>query len=85
MGATDKFLFDTSFDTDTGQPRPEYTKVDLAAARDAGFDDGRQAGYREAADGEERKIADTMAVALQRLETMGTAKSSRAPRKTVMM
>ena len=70
MRGTGKFLFDRSFDADTGQPRPEYTKVDLAAARDAGFDDGRQAGYREAADGEERKIADTMAVALQRLETM---------------
>ena len=70
MGGNQKFLFETSFDADAAEPKPEFTEIDLVRARDAGFEEGRDLGYREAAAGEERRLADTMVTAGQRVDAL---------------
>lgn len=75
MATLSKFLFDTSFDpgqaAEAEAPAPTFTEADLAAARAAGFAEGREAGRTEALASIEREAATALAAVGARLAEIG--------------
>lgn len=82
MRDSQKFLFETSFEVAVGEPEPKFSEQDLAAAREAAFDAGRQAGHQDAAEGEERRIAELMTLAVGRIDALKSELDGQAARIT---
>jgi flagellar assembly protein FliH len=89
MGATSKFLFDRTFDDASGVLDDEddryakrHTKVELAAARAEGVEEGRQAGHAAAMSSIEAQAARAMDAATRELTALGAGRAE--ARKAVM-
>jgi flagellar assembly protein FliH len=88
MGNFQKFLFDTSFDSEKVRaekaraaaeaeaaetpPPPTFSEDELEAARQSAYAEGRAAGLAEAEEAQNRYLADVVAALPDRLEQLGT-------------
>lgn len=86
MNTATKFQFDRNFDAkpqfeerdvcaEEAPPQPTFFEADLAAASAEGFDSGCEAGKKEALNGIEKSLADTLAVIGQQLTAMSARHS----------
>ncbi len=88
MASTQKFLFDTSFDTPESlgsvaapvrrAPEPTFSRADLDAARTAGFEEGHVAGQAAAAASAEERLAAAAAAIAAGIATMAAARDALA-------
>jgi len=60
------------------EPAPTFSEEEMNQARQEGFDAGREAGIREAAEATERQIADTLAAIGQRMGEVFAAQQQAA-------
>jgi flagellar assembly protein FliH len=86
MGTATKFQFDQNFDeqpqveerdvcAEEAPPQPMFFEADLAAAGAEGFDSGCEAGKKEALNGIENSLAETLAVIGDQLTAMSARHS----------
>ena len=86
MGTATKFQFNRKFDeqprveerdvcAEEAPPQPTFFEADLAAAGAEGFDRGREAGKKEALNGIENALAETLAVIGEQLAAMSARHS----------
>ena len=86
MSDFEKFLFDTSFDSERAReakaraaaeaaaaaepPPPTYSEEELEAARQSAFAEGKAAGFAEAEEAQSRRIAEMIAALPQHLQSL---------------